>query len=38
MDNPDNSLIGNHGHCTHEEVNLLLTGLTVSNCFDGYYC
>lgn len=36
MDNHDNTLIGNHGHCTQEMVNLLLTGRAISNCFDGY--
>lgn len=36
MDNSDNTLIGNHGHCTQEMVNLLLTGRAISNCFDGY--
>ena len=36
MDNTDNTLIGNHGHCTQELVNLMLTGKAVSNCFDGY--
>ena len=35
MDSLDNSLIGPHGHCTQETVNLILTGRAASNCFDG---
>lgn len=35
MDSPKNPLIGNHGHCTQEAVNLMLTGKAISNCFDG---
>ncbi|CAD8098340.1 unnamed protein product [Paramecium sonneborni] len=35
MDSATNPLIGNHGHCTQEAVNLMLTGKAVSNCFDG---
>ena len=31
----ENPLIGNHGHCTQELVNLFITGKAVSNCFDG---
>ena len=30
------SLIGAHGYCSQEMVNLLLTGHAVSNTFDGY--
>lgn len=35
MDSPENSLIGHHGHCSQEQVNLFLTGKARSNCFDG---
>ncbi|CAK85992.1 unnamed protein product (macronuclear) [Paramecium tetraurelia] len=35
MDSAVNPLIGNHGHCTQEAVNLMLTGQAISNCFDG---
>ncbi|KAL4465909.1 hypothetical protein ABPG74_004146 [Tetrahymena malaccensis] len=35
MDVKYNSLIGNHGHATQELVNLLITGESTSNCFDG---
>ncbi|CAD8084678.1 unnamed protein product [Paramecium primaurelia] len=35
MDSASNPLIGNHGHCTQEAVNLMLTGKAISNCFDG---
>ncbi|CAD8166019.1 unnamed protein product [Paramecium octaurelia] len=35
MDSATNPLIGNHGHCTQEAVNLMLTGKAISNCFDG---
>ncbi|KAK0070261.1 protein FAM188B [Biomphalaria pfeifferi] len=35
FDDPDHStLIGNHGYCTQELVNLLLTGQAVSNVFN----
>lgn len=36
MDSKENPLIGNHGHCTQEFVNMLLTGQAVSNVFDGF--
>jgi len=35
MDDPRGTLIGCHGYCTQEMVNLLLTGCAVSNVFDG---
>ncbi|XP_038611659.1 LOW QUALITY PROTEIN: probable ubiquitin carboxyl-terminal hydrolase MINDY-4 [Tachyglossus aculeatus] len=35
FDVPTNHLIGAHGYCTQELVNLLLTGRAVSNVFDG---
>ncbi|XP_028934213.1 probable ubiquitin carboxyl-terminal hydrolase MINDY-4 isoform X2 [Ornithorhynchus anatinus] len=35
FDVPTNHLIGAHGYCTQELVNLLLTGQAVSNVFDG---
>ncbi|KAL4494059.1 hypothetical protein ABPG72_016015 [Tetrahymena utriculariae] len=35
MDTKYNSLIGNYGHATQELVNLLITGESTSNCFDG---
>jgi hypothetical protein len=35
MDSPDHPLIGHHGHCTQELVNLFITGEARSNCFDG---
>lgn len=35
FDMPDNSIIGHHGHCAQEQVNLFLTGRASSNCFDG---
>lgn len=35
MDMPDNPLIGHHGHCTQELVNLFITGRATSNIFDG---
>ena len=35
MDNAENSLIGSHGHCNQEAVNLFLTGKATTNCFDG---
>lgn len=35
MDMEDSSLIGHHGHCSQEAVNLFLTGKASSNCFDG---
>ncbi|XP_028301347.1 probable ubiquitin carboxyl-terminal hydrolase MINDY-4 isoform X2 [Gouania willdenowi] len=34
MDVPTTALIGNHGYCTQELVNLLLCGRAVSNVFD----
>ncbi|XP_029286258.1 probable ubiquitin carboxyl-terminal hydrolase MINDY-4 [Cottoperca gobio] len=34
MDLPTNTLIGAHGYCTQELVNLLLCGRAVSNVFD----
>lgn len=36
MDIPENPLIGNHGHCTQELVNLFITGQASSNCFDDH--
>ena len=35
MDCPDLALIGSHGYCSQEVVNLLLFGCAVSNTFDG---
>uniref|UniRef100_A0A3P8W6A8 Ubiquitin carboxyl-terminal hydrolase MINDY n=1 Tax=Cynoglossus semilaevis TaxID=244447 RepID=A0A3P8W6A8_CYNSE len=35
MDVPTTTLIGAHGYCTQELVNLLLCGRAVSNVFDG---
>jgi hypothetical protein len=35
IDSPDHPLIGVHGHCTQELVNLFITGQATSNCFDG---
>ncbi|KAG5459430.1 MAG: hypothetical protein BJ554DRAFT_168, partial [Olpidium bornovanus] len=35
MDEPDTALIGAHGYCTQEMVNLLVTGKARSNVFDG---
>lgn len=35
MDEANTTLIGRHGYCTQEMVNLLLTGKAVSNVFDG---
>lgn len=35
MDTEECSLIGNHGHCAQEGVNLLLTGIASSQCFNG---
>lgn len=35
FDDPATTLIGRHGYCTQEMVNLLLTGRAVSNVFDG---
>ncbi|KAL4430078.1 hypothetical protein ABPG74_013525 [Tetrahymena malaccensis] len=35
MDSSENALIGHHGHCSQEQVNLFLTGKARSNCFDG---
>ncbi|XP_077979165.1 putative ubiquitin carboxyl-terminal hydrolase MINDY-4 [Glandiceps talaboti] len=34
MDEPTNKLMGQHGYCTQEMVNLLLTGTAVSNVFN----
>ena len=35
MDTESTSLIGAHGYCSQEMVNLLSTGRAVSNTFDG---
>ena len=35
MDAENSPLIGAHGYCSQEMVNLLLTGNAVSNTFDG---
>ncbi|GFR47019.1 hypothetical protein Agub_g8703 [Astrephomene gubernaculifera] len=35
MDEPGNSLMGMHGYCTQELVNLILLGTANSNVFDG---
>ena len=35
MDIESSPLIGAHGYCSQEMVNLLLTGQAVSNTFDG---
>ena len=35
MDRPDTNLIGSHGYCTQELVNLFLLGDACSNVFDG---
>ncbi|XP_013775381.1 probable ubiquitin carboxyl-terminal hydrolase MINDY-4 [Limulus polyphemus] len=35
MDDPHSTLIGRHGYCTQEMVNLFLIGKAVSNVFDG---
>ena len=35
MDEGMGTLIGSHGYCTQEMVNLILTGKSVSNVFDG---
>ena len=35
MDRPETTLIGMHGYCTQELVNLLLVGVAASNVFDG---
>ena len=35
MDDPKSTLIGVHGYCTQEMVNLFLTGKASSNVFDG---
>lgn len=35
MDVPTNTVIGQHGYCTQELVNLLLTGTASSNVFNG---
>ena len=34
MDEPNGKLMGAHGYCTQEMVNLLLTGRAVSNVFN----
>ncbi|KAJ7319204.1 hypothetical protein OS493_036367 [Desmophyllum pertusum] len=34
MDEPTNTLMGAHGYCTQEMVNLIITGKAVSNTFD----
>jgi hypothetical protein len=34
MDSEYSTLIGDHGYCTQESVNLLLTGRAFSNVFD----
>ncbi|KAL9961433.1 hypothetical protein ACROYT_G030371 [Oculina patagonica] len=34
MDEPTNTLMGAHGYCTQEMVNLVVTGKAVSNTFD----
>ncbi|XP_048590318.1 probable ubiquitin carboxyl-terminal hydrolase MINDY-4 [Nematostella vectensis] len=34
MDEPTNRLMGAHGYCTQEMVNLLMTGRAASNAFD----
>ena len=36
MDGENTPLIGAHGYCSQEMVNLLLTGHAVSNTFDGH--
>ena len=36
MDGENTPLIGAHGYCSQEMVNLLLTGRAVSNTFDGH--
>ena len=35
MDEKNNSLMGMHGYCTQELVNLLITGRAITNVFDG---
>jgi len=35
MDEPDNTLMGMHGYCTQDLVNLILCGHAVTNVFDG---
>lgn len=35
MDEPSNGLMGMHGYCTQELVNMIITGTAVSNVFDG---
>ena len=35
MDGVSSYLMGAHGYCSQEMVNLLLTGQAVSNTFDG---
>ena len=34
MDEPNNKLIGRHGYCTQEMVNLILSGEALSNVHD----
>ena len=34
MDSPETPLMGAHGYCSQEMVNLLLTGRAASNVFD----
>ncbi|EFJ40624.1 hypothetical protein VOLCADRAFT_69278 [Volvox carteri f. nagariensis] len=35
MDEPSNSLMGMHGYCTQELVNMIILGVANSNVFDG---
>lgn len=35
MDVPEGCLMGAHGYCTQEMVNLLMNGIACSNVFDG---
>jgi len=35
MDDCENSMLGQFGHCTQDLINLLLSGRSVSNVFDG---
>ncbi|GIL85878.1 hypothetical protein Vretimale_8949 [Volvox reticuliferus] len=35
MDEPNNSLMGMHGYCTQELVNMIVLGVANSNVFDG---
>lgn len=34
MDFPNSPLLGNHGYCTQELINLLTVGKAISNAFD----